>query len=266
MQSIHNKITDYHSSLTNLRTRLQSVNNLSDLDVINTEYAKLEIVFQNSADYGDYQEIQPQIQSLKNDFQQIQNLEICYQQSNSIASCNDVLGIIASRQFNIYNADRFQERITQLEVNFRQKIQEYTVELEEYNHNLEYLTTVEDAQRFQKELLKKSHCYSRSEIEAEYEAIISEIAPLIDLLQIAESSKVETLETCQTQLDRLEDWENKTEGLREKFSDRVHSLRTEIEQKKSQFLQQWLNDLENSCTEIKQLSDDTKNSKLQTIY
>ncbi|MEH2091196.1 hypothetical protein [Nostoc sp.] len=258
VQSIHNKITNYHSSLANLRTRLQSVNNLSDLDVINTEYAKLDVVFKDSADYGDYQEIQPQIQSLKNDFEQIQNLETRYQQSNSIASCNDVLGIIVSRQFNIYNADRFQERITQLEVNFRRKIQEYTVELQEYNHNLEYLTTVEDAQRFQKELLKKSHCYSRSEIEAEYEAIISELAPLIDLLQIAESSKVETLETCQTQLDRLKDWENKTEGLREKFSDRVHSLRTEIERKKSQFLQQWLNDLENSCTEINQLSDDTE--------
>ncbi|MFN6484111.1 MULTISPECIES: hypothetical protein [unclassified Nostoc] len=255
VQSIHNKITDYHSSLANLRTRLQSVNNLSDLDAINTEYAKLDVVFQDSADYGDYQEIQPQIQSLKNDFEQIQNLEIRYQQSNSIVSCNDVLGIIASRQFNIYNADRFQERITQLEVSFRQKIQEYTVELKEYNHNLEYLKTVEDAQRFQKELLKKSDCYSRSEMETEYEAIISELAPLIDLLQIAESSKVETLETCQTQLDRLEDWENKTEGLREKFSDRVHSLRREIELKQSQFLQQWLKYLENSCTEINQLPD-----------
>ncbi|MEH2036509.1 hypothetical protein [Nostoc sp.] len=258
VQSIHNKITDYHCSLANLRTRLQSVNNLSDLDVINTEYAKLDIVFQNSADYGDYQEIQPQIQSLKNDFEQIQNLEIRYQQSNSIARCNDVLVIIASRQFNIYNPDRFQEIITQLEVNFRRKIQEYTAELQEYNHNLEYLTTVEDAQIFQKELLKKSHCYSRSQIEADYEAIISELAPLIDLLQIAESSKVETLETCQAQLDRLKDWENKTEGLKEKFSDRVHSLRTEIERKKSQFLQQWLKDLENSCTEINQLSDDTE--------
>ncbi|MEH2197605.1 hypothetical protein [Nostoc sp.] len=258
VQSIHNKITDYHSSLANLRTRLQSVNNLSDLDVINTEYAKLDVVFQDSADYGDYQEIQPQIQSLKNDLEQIQNLEIRYQQSNSIASCNDVLVIIASRQFNIYNADRFQEKITQLEINLRQKIQEYTVELQEYNHNLEYLTTVEDAQRLQKELLKKSHCYSRSEIEAEYEVIISELALLIDLLQIAESSKVETLETCQTQLDRLEDWENKTEVLREKFSDRVHSLRTEIERKQSQFLQKWLKYLENSCTEINQLSDAEK--------
>ncbi|MEH2457942.1 hypothetical protein [Nostoc sp.] len=193
MQSIQNKITDYRSSLANLHTRLQSVNHLRELDLINTEYAKLDAVFQDSADYRNYQEIQPQIQSLKHDLEQIQNLEIRYQQSNSIASCNDVLAIIASRELNIYNADRFQEIITQLEVNFRQKIQEYTVELQECHHNLEHLTTVEDAQRLQKELLKKSHCYSRSEIETEYEAIISELALLIELLQIAESTKLETL-------------------------------------------------------------------------
>ncbi|MEH2235960.1 hypothetical protein [Nostoc sp.] len=264
VQSIHTKITDYRSSLATLRTRLQSVNNLSDLDVINTEYAKLDVVFQDSPDYEDYQELQPQIQNLKNDLEQIQSLDIRYQQSNSIASCNEVLAIIASREFNIYNADRFQEIIAQLEVNFRQKIQEYTVELQEWKHNLEHLTTVEDAQRLQKELLKKSHRYSRSEIETEYEAIISELALLIELLQIAESTKLETLETCQTHLERLRDWQNKTEGLREKFSDRLHSFRTEIQQKQSQIIQkqqavaqQWVKDLENSCTQIDQLPNDT---------
>ncbi|QSJ17847.1 hypothetical protein JYQ62_02970 [Nostoc sp. UHCC 0702] len=258
VQSIQNKITDYRSSLANLRTRIQSVNNLPDLDAINTEYAKLDIVFQDSADYEDYQQLQPQIQSLKNDLDQIQNLEIRYQQSDSIASCNDALAIIARREFNIYNTDRFQERIALLEVNFRQKIQEYTVALQEYKHNLEHLATVADAQRLQKELLKKSPRYSRSEIETEYEAIIRELALLIELLQITESNKIETLEACQTQLDRLKNWENSNKGLTEKFSDRLHSLRTEIAQKQLQVLQQWLKDLESSCTQIDQLADDTE--------
>ncbi|MEH2338965.1 hypothetical protein [Nostoc sp.] len=125
VQSIKNKITSDRSSLVNLRTQLQSVNNLTELDVINTEYAKLDVVFQDSADYQDYQELQPQIQSLKHDLEQIQSLEIRYQQSDSIASYNHILAIIASRELNIYNADRFQGRIYQLEVNFRNKIQEY---------------------------------------------------------------------------------------------------------------------------------------------
>ncbi|MDF5738977.1 MULTISPECIES: hypothetical protein [unclassified Nostoc] len=125
VQSIQNKIISDRSSLANLRTQLQSVKNLTELDVINTEYAKVDVIFQDSVDYRDYQELQPQIQSLKHDLEQIQSLETRYQQSDSITSCNDVLAIIASRELNIYNADRFQERISQLEVNFRNQIQEY---------------------------------------------------------------------------------------------------------------------------------------------
>ncbi|MEH2205992.1 MAG: hypothetical protein V7K53_18250 [Nostoc sp.] len=125
VQSIQNKITSDRSSLANLLTQLWSVRNLRELDIINTEYVKLDVVFQDSADYGNYQELQPQIQSLKHDLEQIQSLEIRYQQSDSIPSCNDALAIITSGELNIYNADRFQGRISQLEANFRNKIQEY---------------------------------------------------------------------------------------------------------------------------------------------
>ncbi|BAY08112.1 hypothetical protein [Calothrix sp. NIES-2098] len=257
VQSIQNRITDYRSSLVNIRNQLQSVNSLPELDTINTEYAKLDIVFQDSADYAAYQELQPKIQSLKNDLEQIQSLENRYQQSNSIASCNDALTRISSGELNIVNIDRFQSKIAQLAVNFQQKIQEYTAELQEYKHNLEYLTNVEDAQMFQKELLKKSPQYSGSEIETEYEGIRGDLAIIIDLLQIAESTKVETLEACQTQLDRLQNWEDRNKAVIEKFSDRLHSLHTEIEQKQQAAAQQWIEDLESSFTEINQLSDDT---------
>ncbi|MEH1984220.1 hypothetical protein [Nostoc sp.] len=125
VQSIQNKITSDRSSLANLCTQLQSVNNLTELDVIKTEYAKLDVVFQDSADYENYQELQPQIQSLKHDLEQIQSLEIRYQQSDFIPSCDDALAIIASGELNIYKADRFQERISLLEANFRHKIEEY---------------------------------------------------------------------------------------------------------------------------------------------
>ncbi|WP_044500364.1 hypothetical protein [Nostoc sp. PCC 7107] len=257
LQSIQNRTTEYRSSLVNLRSQLQLVNNLSDLDAINTEYAKLNNIFHNSDDYAGYQEIQPQIQSLKNDLEKIQNLENRYQQSNSIASCNEALKIISSRDLNIVNNERFQNKISQLAVNFQQKIQEYTAELEEYKHNLEYITTVEDSQRIQKELLKKSSQYSGSEIETEYERTIEELTLIIELLQIADSRKLETFAACKTQLDSLQDWENRNNALIEKFSDRLHSIRTQIQQKQQADTQQWIEDLESSLTEINQLSNDT---------
>ena len=74
IQSIENKITDYRSTLTNLCSRLQSVNNLAELHIISTEYAKLDVVFQDSADYGDYQQLQAQIDSLKNNLEQVASI------------------------------------------------------------------------------------------------------------------------------------------------------------------------------------------------
>ncbi|BAY31213.1 hypothetical protein NIES2107_30720 [Nostoc carneum NIES-2107] len=257
VQSIHNKITDYRSSFTNLQNQLQLVNHVSDLDDINTEYAKLDVVFQDSADYDSYQELQSQIQNLKRDLEQIKNLENIYQQSDSIASCNDALSLIAGSNLHIYHYERFQERIAQLERDFREKIQVYRAELQEYKHNLERLTTAEDAKGLQKELLKKSLRYSNSPIEAEYDSIIKELVLIIELLQIADLQNIETLAACQSQLERLEDWENRSESLREKFSDRLNSLCREIAQKQAQIIQQWIENLETSYAEINQLPNDT---------
>ncbi|MDH6084819.1 synaptonemal complex protein 1 [Umezakia ovalisporum] len=262
VQSIENKITEYRYALINLGNRIQSVTNLTELDILSTEYAKLDFIFQDAADYGDYQALQPQIQSLKHDLEEIKKLEDLYQKSD-YGSCNYALAIIVSPNFKIYNTGRLQEKISQLEVNLQQKIQKFTAELQEYKHNLQYLSTVEEAQRLQKELIKRSPHYSGSEIETEYELILSELSLLIELLQITEATNLESLEVCQTQLEKLENWENLTQRLTPTLSDRLHFIRTEIKQTKSLITQkqqvaaqQWLEDLATSFTELNQLSDE----------
>lgn len=197
VQSIKNKIISDRSSLANLRTQLQSVNNLTELDVINTEYAKLDVVFQDSADYQDYQELQPQIQSLKHDLEQIQSLEIRYQQSDSIASCNHILAIIASRELNIYNADRFQGRIYQLEVNFRNKIQEY-----EQKESQIFQQKQAVAQQWVKDLENSCTQINQSFDDAEklevannlLEQIQAEKSDYINLISVTETQLLENIE------------------------------------------------------------------------
>ena len=197
VQSIQNKITSDRSSLANLRTQLQSVQNLTELDVINTEYAKLDVVFQDSADYQDYQELQPQIQSFKYDLEQIQNLEIRYQQSDSIASCNEILAIIASREFNIYNADRFQGRISQLEVNFRNKIQEYEQKQSQIVQQKQAV-----AQQWVKDLENSCTQINQSFDDAEkleaannlLEQIQAEKSDYINLISVTETQLLENIE------------------------------------------------------------------------
>ncbi|MBE9020643.1 hypothetical protein IQ272_31860, partial [Chroococcidiopsidales cyanobacterium LEGE 13417] len=139
-QSIRDKINDYNRQCKALSDRVIEVDNLTELSHIITEYAKLEFVFQDSANYQQYQEVQQQIQYVKSDLEQIKNLETRYQQSNSIASCNDILETIAS-QLVLHYSDRFRNKIHTLEENLGKKIQNCTSELREFEYNLEHITT-----------------------------------------------------------------------------------------------------------------------------
>lgn len=262
LEAIQNKVIAHRQRLSAIDNLLATVDNVTDLSRINTEYAKLEFIFQNSGDYQFYQELKQKIQFLNDDLEQIQNLETRWQQCNNISSFHDVLRII--EQLILRNLERFRERIIILEESVRKKIQDYTSELREFEYSLEHVATVRDAQRLQEEFLRKSSRYANSDAEEQYEAIRLEVKLLIELLQIVEPVNVNTLELCQVQLDRLRQWQNVTEGVTDKLRARVESLYTELEQKKSQITQQkqaaaqeWLNLLSHQCAEIYQLLNDT---------
>jgi|GEM_PF-441870 hypothetical protein len=269
LQSIYDKINVYRQSLSAISNQLATVNNLGDLSRISAEYAKLELIFQDSDDHQTYENIQKQIHFLNNDLVQIQNLEIRCQQSNNIFSCQEVLKIIneliENQPLILHNLERFRERIINLEEVVRKKIQNYTSELRELEYNLQYLTTVIEAERLRDELLKKSSQYLNSDVEEQYNAIRSEVKLLIQLLQIVESLKINTLEDCQVQLDRIRQWQYTTTKLTDNLRDRVESLYTELKQRKAQIIeqkkldaQQWLKELSNQCAEIYNFIDDTE--------
>jgi hypothetical protein len=281
LKSIQDKLTAHRQNLLSISNRLARIDSLTELSRINTEYAKLELVFQGSGDYSAYQDLQQQIQLLNNDLTQIQNLEARFQQCDDISSCKDVLEttnrVISNEQLIFHDLDRFRGRIFNLEETVRKKIQDFISELQEFKYNLEYLTTVRDAQRFQEELLIKSSLYINSDVEEQYEAIKLELKLLIELLQISESIKTNTLDSCQEKLDRLREWQNITEGLSVNLRERIESLCAEIEEKKAEITQQqkiaaqeWLKELGNQCAQMYKLLDDeekllTANNILQQI-
>lgn len=281
LNSIRDKLTVHRQSLSSINNRLARVDSLTDLSRISTEYARLELVFQGSADYPAYQDLQQQIQILSDDITQIQNLEARFQKCNDISSCKDVLEIISriinNEQLIFHNLERFRGRLLNLEETVRKKIQDFISELQEFEYNLEYLTTVRDAQRFQEDLLRKSSQYINSDVEEQYEAIKLELKLLIELLQIAESIHTNTLDSCQEKLYRLREWQSITEGLSVNLRDRLESLCAEIEEKKAEITQQqkiaaeeWLKELGNQCSQMYRLLDDeekllTANDILQQI-
>lgn len=261
-QSIEEKLIAYCQSLSTIDNRLAKVDNLTDLSSISNEYVKLEFIFQDSVEYRDYQQLQPKIKCLKDDLEEIKDIETRYQQSNDINSCYDALEII--EQIKLQDLERFQEQIIKLEADLRKKIQSYNSQLQEFKYNLEHVTTVKDVQRLQVELMQKSSWYINSNVEEHYQVIKLETELLIELLRIVEPVNANTLELCNLQIHKLQTWQNTTDGLTENLCDRINYFIKELEQKKTYIIQQkqvdaqnWLTELNNQCTEMYTLMNDS---------
>lgn len=265
VHSLTEKIASYQRSLENLGTCLATVANLKDLDGIRAECAQLDFAFKDSAEYPAYQQLQERIELLKDDLELVQSLETRNRQSDSLARCHEALEEISNERVLLHHLDRFRERLSQLEESLQRKIQTYTQELNEFEQNLENVTTARAAQKLHEELLKKSSCYSNSEIEEQYEAISLNIKQLIELLQITESAKLNTVQACQAQLDRLIQWRDTIEDLTPQLGERVDYLCAELERTKAQILQEqkpiienWLKELSSECSQLYRLIDDSE--------
>ncbi|MDF5733334.1 MAG: hypothetical protein PUP92_36470, partial [Rhizonema sp. PD38] len=240
------------------------VDNLKDINQIRTECAELDLVFENSADYPTYKEIKEQIQLLTDDLERLENLEIRCQQCDDIACCQAALAMIGSERGILHDSNRFSTKLSNLSDNIHEKNKQYTTELKEFEC-LEDVNTVKEAQKLQEELLKKSSRYLNSDAEAQFNTISSELKLLIELLQLFELVNVNTLESCQAQLERLRQWENDSQDLTTKLRDRLDSFSAKLEHKQAEILQQqqataqrWLQDLEIESAKINQLLDDTE--------
>lgn len=169
------KIVAHQRSLLTLRESLKKAENQKEIEQISTEYAKLEFLFQDSTDYQNYQAFQLSIQLLKQDLEQVQNLETRALQSNSIATCSEILAVIENQQLTLHDRDRFQGRIARLSDNLKQKIQAYTHQLNNFAQELEAASVVHTVQKLQEKVLQKATDYEKSGEENRYQAIVTDI-------------------------------------------------------------------------------------------
>ncbi|WP_315791366.1 hypothetical protein [Fischerella sp. JS2] len=264
LQVAKNQVTEYRQRLANIQNRISTVNYLRDANQIMTECAELDVVFKETADYQDYQNIKAQINLVTEDLERLQEIENRLTQTDNIAKCHDALQMIANSRVLLHDAERFQKRISDLEANLQQRIQDYTTELRQVEENVDGLTTAKDAQRQHENLLKKSARYANSDAEGQCEKILWELKLLIELLQIAESANLQTWTSCQAQIERLQEWQNSQESLTDKLRDRITSVCTNLEEQKTWLLaqaqaaaQQWLQDLRTQYIPLSQLVEDT---------
>ena len=269
VDTLQDKIYNHNKSLQGLRDRLSYVINFKDLDLIQTEYVRLEFIFKDSSEYSNYQLLQQQMQQFRDDLEKLQALENRSQQSYSIASCHEMLVAIDSEQSALYSPDRFQQKLDELRNSIQYNIQTYTQELDDFEHRLQHLTTSKEAQKLYEELLKKSACYDRSDSSDRSEIISTNIRRLIELLQISETENIRTIEACQSQLEKLTQWQENIDVLPPLLQERFDAVREATEQTKLRLLQRqqgdaekWLNTLENQVVEMQNLATEEEKSHL----
>jgi hypothetical protein len=269
IHTLQDKISNHGRSLNGLRDRLNAIVTLRDLEQIQTEHARLEFAFKDSSEYVAYELLQQQFQPLRDDLEKLQALETFSQQSYSIASCHEAIATIQSERSTLHHLDRFQQKFVELESNLRYKVQTYTQELDDFEHRSKHLTTAKEAQKLHEELLKQAARYAQSESNDRYEIISTNIRLLIELFQISEVESTKTLEACQSQLEKLVQWKEKSGALVPFLQERFDSIRETTEQSEARLLQRqqsdaerWLKTLENQTEELQHLTDEAEKIKL----
>jgi hypothetical protein len=269
VRTLHDKIANHRQSLEGLRDRLMYTNTLKDLDLVQTDCARLEFIFKDSSEYSNYQLLQQQMQQSRDDLEKLQALENRSQQSYSIAVCHSILVAIDSEQSTFHNPDQFLSKIDELKNSLQCKIQIYTQELDDFEHRLKHLDTAKEAQKLYEELLKKSACYDQSDSSGHYESISNNIRHLVELFQISETENIKTLEACRSQLEKLIQWKGGNQALDILLQERFDSIYKAIEQTELRFLQRqqgdaekWLKTLENQVAEIQNLTTEAEKNRL----
>ncbi|NJR52149.1 MAG: hypothetical protein HC780_23845 [Leptolyngbyaceae cyanobacterium CSU_1_3] len=269
VHTLQDKIATHIRSLEELRDRLNSIVLLKDLEQVQNEHARLEFVFKDSSEYAAYQSLQQQFQPLRDDFEKLQTLETRSQQSASIASCHEALAIVHSEKNTLHYHDRFQQKLANIEATLQHKIQTYTQELDDFEHRSKHLEIAKEAQKLEEELLRQAARYAQAGASDRYEAIRTNIRRLIELLQISETENIKTLEACQSQLEKLVQWQENIDVLDPFLQERFGLILAAAKQTEARLVQRqqgdaekWLKALETQATELQNSTDDTDKNKL----
>lgn len=223
------KIADYRKSLQSLGDRLSTLDNNDQLNILRADYARLDLVFKDSSEYTAYLQLQDRIRLVEEDLDRVRKLELLCQQSQSIAACDDTLEVIGNEQVSLNELERFQPKLLKLEEDLRSKKQSYLDQLEQFQNKAVNLETFKEASKLRRDLAEKGGCYRTSQHQERYEAIAAEVDLLVALFQISESQKVDTVQACQGEIERLNQWRSAIAEIPPTVQSHLERMLTKLE-------------------------------------
>jgi len=230
LKAFQGKRAEYSLQLDELTSNLQTVDHINQLQQLRNELSKLEFVFRDSSEYDRYQTLEGQMRNLNEDLERITRLETQGRNAQSIASIQQVLNDFSTNRGQIHDPERFQERLQTLEASLHQRQQQYVDELNQWQQGLEVLSESSNARKLQNQIASKASRYVGSEHEEAYEAISTDLDALTRLLELVDIQKTDTIDDCQSEIERLDGWKANQAALSDRLEQRIQATRTSLVQ------------------------------------
>ncbi len=230
LKTFQGKQAEYSLQLDELTSNLQTADNINQLQQLRNELSKLEFVFRDSSEYGRYLAVEGQLKNFNEDLELITRLEAQGLNAQSIASIQQVLNGLSANQGQLHDVERFQERLQTLEATLQQRQQQYVDELSQWQQSLDALSGSNNARKLQTQVASKATRYTGSEYEDPYEALSADLDALTRLLELVDIQKTDTLDDCQTEIERLDGWKSTQASLSERLEQRIQAARTSLVQ------------------------------------
>jgi hypothetical protein len=268
LKAFQGKRAEYSLSLDELTSQIQTTTTISHAQHLRNDLSELTFVFRDSADYSRYEAVDSQLRSLLKDLECIDDIEAQSHNAQSIAAINQVLAALSDSKPQLHDLDRFQEKLQALESSLRQRQQQYIDNLTQWQHELNTLTESRQARSIQSQIVGKNSWYIGSDYEESYDLLKTDLDTLTQLLALADAQRTETIEACQTEIERLEDWQKTQLSLSDIVHQRLQALKAslvqtqqDIQERRRNAAHQWLSGLQGRVSQLSDISDSAQ--KLQ---
>ncbi len=261
INAFQGKRDSYSLRLDELADELKTVETLPQLQRLRNELAKLEFVFKDSTKYSRYEAFQHHLQLVGEDLERIAKLEDRDRQIASMLNCVDLLAAVEQEETQFHDCDRFRLRLNKLVEHCHQTQQQYIDQLTQWQQTLRSTTsTSTQVVQLQRQIIAKRSQYEGSDYEHTVNSLTIDVEHLGQLLALTDLQKSDTIEACQSEIDRLNDWkasqENCSELIEQRFQQclqRLQDTQNTIQTRRINAANQWLTDLQNDVCNLDSL-------------
>jgi hypothetical protein len=225
IKAFEQKRAEFIQQLEQVATNLSTVATPSVLKQYRERLATLEFVCKDSSEYPRYQILQTQLRDMEAAIERVTQLERTYQHPSSIVQCNEAIIHIDQAISDVAAFDRFRPQLDQLKAKVLTHKQAYISQIDRWQTELSQITTLRNARQLQNKLSGKASHYDGSDLETSYRCLAQDLDHLVNLYQLVENQKTDSLEACYAGLERLSQWQSEQTDLSSFLEEKIETCR-----------------------------------------